>query len=140
MIEFDEVAMPKETKFLIVEDESDIAEILEEELKEMKFTGEIFTADNFQRAKSLLDQNLIDYIISDWNLEGPTGLDLLKYIRTHERYKNLPFLMVTGNDEIEEMLRATEEGSSDYLVKPWTGRELKQKVFSAWAVHNIPNS
>lgn len=140
MIEFDEIQMPKNTTFLIVEDESEIAEILEEELKEIKFTGKIYTADNFEKAKSLLDQNLIDYIISDWNLEGPTGLDLLKYIRTNEHYKNLPFLMVTGNDQIEEMLWATEEGSSDYLVKPWTGKELQHKVFSAWAVHNIPNS
>ena len=136
MIEYDEVQMPRNINFLIVEDEPDIADILKEELKEMKFTGKIYKANTFINAKACLQQKVVNYIISDWNLEGPTGLDLLKYMRTNENYKNLPFLMVTGNHNIEEMLRATEEGSSDYLVKPWTPTELQRKVFSAWAVHN----
>lgn len=140
MIKYKEIQMPNDTTFLIVEDESDIAEILEEELQEMKFSGKVYKTDNFENAKSLLEQNLIKYIISDWNLEGPTGLDLLKYIRATKQHKNIPFLMITGNDNIEKMLKATEEGSSDYLVKPWRLKELQQKVFSAWAVHNPPDT
>lgn len=136
MIEFNEIQMPKDTTFLIVEDESDIAEIIEDQLQEMKFTGQMFKADSFEKAKEILTDNNVTFIISDWNLRGLTGLDLLKYIRTHDTLKETPFLMVTGNDDIDEMLRATEEGTSDYLVKPWTEKELKQKVFSAWEFHN----
>ncbi len=140
MIEFDEVSMPKSTSFLIVEDESDIAEIIEQQLLEMSFSGTIFKVDSFDEAKKTLENNPISFIISDWNLSGLTGLDLLKYIRTHDTLKQIPFLMVTGNDDIDEMLRATEEGTSDYLVKPWNETELKQKVFSAWEFHNSSHS
>ncbi len=136
MIEFDEIQMPKNTSFLIVEDESDIAEIIEVQLKEMKFTGSIYKVDSFEKAKHILSNNTVTFIISDWNLEGLTGLDLLKYIRTSEALKETPFLMLTGNSDIDEMLRATEEGTSDYLVKPWTEKELQHKIFNAWEVHN----
>ncbi len=135
MIEFDEVAIPKDIHYLIVEDEQDVAEVIQMRIEELNFKGEIHVVDNIEAAKTLLNQKKIHFIISDWNLDGPTGLDLLKYIRAHNELGNIPFLMVTGNDDISEMLEATELGSSDYLVKPWAHGELEKKIFSAWFNH-----
>ena len=136
MIVFDEVAIPKDIHYLIVEDEQDVAEVIQTQIEEMKFEGKIHMVDNIEAAKTLLNQQKIHFIISDWNLDGPTGLDLLKYIRGHNELGDIPFLMVTANDDISEMLEATELGSSDYLVKPWTQGELKKKIFSAWFNHS----
>lgn len=138
MLVHDEIEMDPKTHFLIVEDEEDVAEVIKTGLEQLKFSGPITISDNFEEAKKISE--IADYIISDWNLENFTGLDLLKYVRSHDKIKNIPFLMVTANDDVTEMLSATESGTSDYLVKPWCHNEFKDKVFSAWSVHSIKNS
>ena len=140
MVEFDDIAIPKDIHYLIVEDEQDVAEVIQMRIEELMFEGEIHVVDNIEAAKTILNQKRIHFIISDWNLDGPTGLDLLKYIRAHKELENVPFLMVTANDNISEMLEATELGSSEYLVKPWTQGELKEKIFSAWYNHSKQNA
>ena len=133
----DEVKVPKNLSFLIVEDEPDIQELLKDSLYDLGFTGEIFFSDTVEKAinisiDALEKQNPIGFFISDWNLIGLSGLDLLINLRSHLAYKNTPFLMVTANDNVSGMLVATKKGASEYLVKPWNQEELAQKISMCW--------
>jgi two-component system chemotaxis response regulator CheY len=133
-----EVKIPKDLRFLVVEDEPDIQELLVDTLEEIGFSGQIEFSDNVEAAidisvKALKDNNRpIDFFISDWNLIDLSGLDFLITLREHSAYKNTPFLMVTANDNVSGMLVATKKGASEYLVKPWDQEELAQKIAACW--------
>ena len=134
----DEVKVPKDLSFLIVEDEADIQELLMDTLIDIGFTGKVQFSDNVEKAINICvealhnNQRPIDFIISDWNLVDLSGLDLLISLRGHDAYKTTPFLMVTANDNVSGMLVATKKGASEYLVKPWNQEELAQKIALCW--------
>ncbi|MCF8059820.1 MAG: response regulator [Bacteriovoracaceae bacterium] len=132
---FDEVKIPKDIQFLIVEDEEDILELTKDSLIELGFSGQVTAVKSVESAIELSLQNeyCFDFIISDWNLTDLSGLDLLINLRNDLRYKNTPFLMVTANDNISGMIVANKKGVSDYLVKPWTLEELQMKIADCWS-------
>lgn len=122
--------------FLIVEDENDVADVLQIDLEEMGFNGKFFIANSVEEAQELALKEDINFIISDWNLEGLSGLDLLIYLRKKNQFDEIPFLMLTANDNVSGMLVATKRGADEYLVKPWSHSELKDKIFLAWEGHH----
>ncbi len=134
-LEIDQVKVPKDIGFLIVEDEEDISELMKDTLSEMGFTGQVTLAESVEKAIELshLENASYDFIISDWNLLGLSGLDLLISLKSENRYKNTPFLMVTANDNVSGMIVAMKKGASDYLVKPWTMEELQSKIAISWS-------
>jgi two-component system chemotaxis response regulator CheY len=134
-LEIDQVKVPKDIGFLIVEDEEDISELMKDTLLEMGFTGQVTVAESVEKAIELshLVNVSYDFIISDWNLLGLSGLDLLISLKSENRYKNTPFLMVTANDNVSGMIVAMKKGASDYLVKPWTMEELQSKIAISWS-------
>ncbi len=134
-LEIDQVKVPKDIGFLIVEDEEDISELMKDTLSEMGFTGQVTLAESVEKATELshLENASYDFIISDWNLLGLSGLDLLISLKSENRYKNTPFLMVTANDNVSGMIVAMKKGASDYLVKPWTMEELQSKIAISWS-------
>ena len=67
-------------------------------------------------------------IVSDWNMPNMTGLELLKTVRADAKYKHLPFVMVTAEAEKENIIEAVKAGVSNYVVKPFTGQTLKEKL------------
>jgi len=69
-----------------------------------------------------------DFIISDWNMPGMTGLDLLKHVREKEQFKALPFLMVTAEAEQANVVVAVKAGVSNYIIKPFNPETLKTKI------------
>ena len=71
-----------------------------------------------------------ELIISDWNMEPMTGLELLKNIRNNETTKNIPFLMVTAESKVENVIAAKQAGVSNYIVKPFNAETLKTKLIS----------
>jgi two-component system, chemotaxis family, chemotaxis protein CheY len=75
---------------------------------------------------------LKDYglIISDWNMEPMTGLDLLKEVRKDDKLKKIPFIMVTAESKTENVVIAKEAGVSNYIVKPFNADTLKGKIAS----------
>jgi two-component system chemotaxis response regulator CheY len=132
-LEIDQVKVPKDIGFLIVEDEEDISELMKDTLLEMGFTGQVTVAESVEKAIELshLVNVSYDFIISDWNLLGLSGLDLLISLKSENRYKNT--LMVTANDNVSGMIVAMKKGASDYLVKPWTMEELQSKIAISWS-------
>lgn len=131
--------IPRDLNFLIVDDDSDIRDLLEDSVKEMGFTGEHFRKKSVEDAVDFCQgekAERIDFILCDWNLEGLSGLDFLIQVRDIQELKDTPFLMVTANDNVSGMLIATKKGCSDYLVKPFSLEELALKVIIAWEKHH----
>ncbi len=74
----------------------------------------------------------IQFIISDWGLPDGEGINLLSAIRKSPKYSKIPFMMITGKNDIESMLRASELKTSEYLVKPFSKEELLEKIESCF--------
>jgi two-component system chemotaxis response regulator CheY len=69
-------------------------------------------------------------VISDWNMEPMTGLQLLREVRSDARLKGTPFIMVTAESKSENVIAAKEAGVSNYIVKPFNAETLKTKMVS----------
>lgn len=84
-------------------------------------------ADGFE-ALSVLKQEKIDLIVSDWNMPKMDGLELLKAVRADENYKNIPFLMITAENRKENVVDAIQAGTSEFIAKPFTDGTLRDKL------------
>lgn len=133
------LSVPSHQNFLIVEDELDINEMIVDFLEIIGFNGVFYQALNLQEAKKVLSQSKIHYILCDLNLPDGTGLSLLKAIRNSPKFKNIPFLMITGNDDVNSMITSSNLGASEYLVKPFTMDDLQTKLSDGWLSHEIKN-
>ncbi|HND85781.1 MAG TPA: response regulator, partial [Pseudobdellovibrionaceae bacterium] len=76
-----------------------------------------------------------DFVISDWNMPGMPGIDLLKACKADPRFKNMPFMLVTAESEQKHILEAAKAGVSDYVVKPFNSQTLQQKLERVYAKH-----
>ena len=135
---------PETIKIFILDDFESIRTMLKAHIKAMGHKGQIFEASNVKNAKALLQQAVakkvkIDFILSDWNLPDGNGLDFLKFTKTLPEFKDTPFLMVTTENETTKIIQALGLGASNYLIKPWTPAELKEKMLTAWFKHH-PNT
>jgi len=66
--------------------------------------------------------------VTDWNMPGTTGIELLKLIRADEKLKTLPVLMVTAESKREQIIEAAQAGVNGYIIKPFTAATLKEKL------------
>lgn len=114
-------------KILIVDDFSTMRRIIKNILKQLGYSN-IIEADDGSSALTLLKKDKIDFIVSDWNMPKMSGLDLLKVIRSDEKLKSIPFLMVTAEAQKEQIMKALQEGVDNYIVKPFTAEILKEKI------------
>jgi two-component system chemotaxis response regulator CheY len=121
--------MSKNLSILVVDDYATMRRILRNLLQQLGFTNIEEAADGEQALGKLKDKDF-DLIISDWNMEPMTGLDLLKTVRADARFKAMPFIMVTAESKTENVVAAKQAGVSNYIVKPFNAEILKQKLAS----------
>jgi two-component system chemotaxis response regulator CheY len=121
--------MDKTMNVLVVDDYKTMLRIIRNLLKQIGFTN-IDEATSGEEAVSLLDQNDYGLIISDWNMEPMTGLELLKHVRANDNMSDLPFIMVTAESKTENVLEAKKAGVSNYIVKPFNAETLEGKISS----------
>ncbi len=114
---------------LIVDDYATMIRIIRNLLNQVGFTN-IHEAMNGKEALERLQTTPIKLIISDWNMEPMSGLELLKEVRANDNYKATPFIMVTAESKPENVMAAKEAGVSNYIVKPFNAATLKQKLSS----------
>lgn len=120
-------------QILVVDDMLTMRKTVIRILKEIGFSNFI-EADNGNAAFAALENNPdIKFILSDWNMPVCTGIDFLRKIRADERFSKLPFLMVTAEGEQKQIAEAIRAGVSNYLVKPFSADQLKEKIT---AVHS----
>ena len=87
--------MDKNMKILIVDDFSTMRRIIKNLLRDLGFTNTV-EADDGTTAIPILNQGHIDFLVTDWNMPGMTGIDLLRHVRADEKLKHMPVLMVTA--------------------------------------------
>jgi len=114
-------------KILVVDDFSTMRRIIKNLLKELGFTN-IEEADDGQTALPLLKQGNFDFLVTDWNMPGMSGIDLLRNVRSDPKLASLPVLMVTAEAKREQIVLAAQEGVNGYIVKPFNGATLKEKI------------
>tara|TARA_R110000868_G_scaffold80095_7_gene227826 strand:+ start:1641 stop:2060 length:420 start_codon:yes stop_codon:yes gene_type:complete len=128
----DEISMPADMYFLILEDTEIFQKKLVQTLNDLGFTGNITMTDTVASALEALNENQPDFILSDWNLPDGKGIDFLKKVRADAKYAHTPFVMVTTMDSIDDILDAVTIGADDYVVKPWEEKEMAEKISSAY--------
>jgi len=112
---------------LVVDDFSTMRRIVKNVLRELGFSN-LKEAEDGVPALQILKATKIDFVVTDWNLPGMTGLELLKAIRADEKLKTIPVLMVTAEAKREQIIEAAQCGVNGYVVKPFTAQTLKVKM------------
>jgi two-component system chemotaxis response regulator CheY len=115
------------TKFLVVDDFSTMRRILRNLLKNIGYLN-VDEAEDGHSALLKLRREDFDFIITDWNMAGMDGLQLLKEVRSDEKLSKLPVLMVTAEAKKENIIAAAQAGASGYIVKPFTAATLDEKI------------
>lgn len=119
--------MDKNMKILVVDDFSTMRRIIKNLLKDLGFTN-VQEADDGSTALPMLQQGDFDFVVTDWNMPGMQGIDLLRNIRADDNLKEIPVLMVTAEAKKEQIVAAAQAGVNGYVVKPFTAATLKEKL------------
>ncbi len=114
-------------KILIVDDFSTMRRIIKNLLRDLGFEN-TDEADDGTTALPMLKEGNYDFLVTDWNMPGMSGIDLLKAIRSDESLSSLPALMVTAEAKREQIIEAAQAGVNGYVVKPFTAQILKEKI------------
>ena len=123
------MAVDKNMSFLIVDDYKTMLRIIRNLLNQLNFSN-VEEASDGNAALEKLRANNIDMVISDWNMEPMTGLQLLREVRADARLKDTPFIMITAESKTGNVIAAKEAGVSNYIVKPFNAETLKNKLVS----------
>lgn len=122
-----EGALDKNMKVLVVDDFSTMRRIVKNLLRDLGFTN-IQEADDGSTALPMLKEGEFDFVVTDWNMPGMQGIDLLKAIRADANLSHIPVLMVTAEAKKEQIVMAAQAGVNGYIVKPFTAATLKTKL------------
>jgi len=124
------MAVDMNMKILIVDDYKTMLRILRNLLKQLNFNNVEEATDGSMALDLLREQGDVGMIISDWNMEPMTGIQLLREVRGDAKLKPLPFIMITAESKSENVIAAKEAGVSNYIVKPFNAETLKAKLIS----------
>jgi two-component system chemotaxis response regulator CheY len=114
-------------KFLVVDDFSTMRRIIKNLLNDLGY-GNVTEADDGATALPMLQAGNFDFLITDWNMPGMPGLDLLKAVRADARLSKMPVLMLTAEAKREQIIEAAQAGVNGYVIKPFTAVTLKEKI------------
>lgn len=121
------MAVDKNMNVLIVDDYKTMLRIINSLLKQIGFAN-IDEASDGSQALEMFKKKNYGLVISDWNMEPMSGLDLLKQVRGGDVNKNVPFIMVTAESKTENVIAAKQAGVNNYIVKPFNAETLKGKL------------
>lgn len=124
------MAVDKNMKVLIVDDYKTMLRIIRNLLKQLGFNNVDEATDGSSALEMLRSSGPYGMVISDWNMEPMTGLQLLREVRADANLKAMPFIMVTAESKSENVIAAKEAGVSNYIVKPFNAETLKGKMKS----------
>ena len=122
----------KSIKILIVDDYKTMLRIIRNVLRQIGLVN-VDEANDGAEALSMLKQTDYGLVISDWNMQPVTGLELLQQVRADARLARLPFIMVTAESKVENIVAAKQAGVSNYVVKPFSAETLRAKIDTVFA-------
>lgn len=123
------MAVDKAMNVLIVDDYKTMLKIIGNLLRQLGFSN-IDEATDGGMALELFANKNYGLVVSDWNMEPMSGLDLLKQVRAGANNNKVPFIMVTAESKTENVIIAKQAGVSNYIVKPFNAETLKTKLSS----------
>jgi two-component system chemotaxis response regulator CheY len=117
--------------FLVVDDFSTMRRIIKNLLNDLGYAN-ITEADDGTSALPMFKSGKFDFLITDWNMPGMPGLDLVKHVRADPRLGKMPVLMLTAEAKREQIVEAVQAGVNGYVIKPFTAVTLKEKIEKFW--------
>ncbi len=130
--------MNPKTRFLVVDDFSTMRSIVRNLLKDLGYEH-VQEADDGRTALPILQGGNIDFLITDWNMPGMPGLQLLKEVRADPKLAALPVLLLTAEAKREQIIEAAQAGVNGYVIKPFTAQVLKEKLDKIMAARETAN-
>lgn len=112
---------------LVVEDNRTARRVLTAFLTRLGFQN-ILEAEDGGSALAILEAGHVDLVIADLQIPGPNGMQLLKWVRDHERTRDVPFLMLTAESQVHVIREAAMLGVNGYLIKPLSLSMLASKL------------
>ncbi len=123
------MAVDLNMQVLIVDDYKTMLRIIRNLMKQLGFDNVDEAADGSAALQKLREKKY-GLVISDWNMEPMTGLQLLKEVRADGELKAMPFVMITAESKTENVIAAKQAGVNNYIVKPFNAATLKSKLQS----------
>ena len=121
------MVIDKNINILVVDDFSTMIRIVTNLLKELGFSN-IDDANDGSKAWPMIQTGKYDFIVSDWNMPEMTGIELLRKVRAHKDFSDMPFMLITAEQKRSQILEAAQSGVDGYIVKPFTAATLKEKI------------
>jgi two-component system, chemotaxis family, chemotaxis protein CheY len=119
--------MSQDIKFLVVDDFSTMRRIVKNFLNDLGYAN-VQEADDGNTALPMLKAGNFDFLITDWNMPGMPGIDLLKAVRADPKLAKMPVLLLTAEAKREQIVEAAQAGVNGYVIKPFTAQALKDKL------------
>jgi len=118
----------KALNVLVVDDAAFIRDLIKKAMRDSYPSFKIHEAMDGRKAQAILKINPIDLVLCDWEMPEMSGLELITWMRTEDRYKETPFMMITSRGERDHVIKAVTAGVSDYIGKPFTRDNFLGKV------------
>ena len=118
----------RELRVLIVDDFAPMCELVGRSLVSLGISSISMAAGAVDAVQQIKEGAHFDLIIADWNMPNMTGLELLQYVRSEQKLKDTPFLMITAEATKQNLIDAVKAGVSQYIVKPFTPAALEEKI------------
>jgi two-component system, chemotaxis family, chemotaxis protein CheY len=123
------MAVDRALPILIVDDYRTMLRIIRNLLQQLRFSN-IDEATGGGAALTRLREKRYGLVISDWNMQPVTGLELLREVRADPQLADTPFIMITAESKTENVIAARDAGVSNYIVKPFNAETLRAKIAS----------
>jgi two-component system chemotaxis response regulator CheY len=114
-------------KILVVDDSPTMRRIIIGQLNQAGFF-DVGEAEDGMHGLEELERNSYNFVLTDWNMPHMDGLQFVKEVRTREKFKSLPILVVTTRNSKEDVVKAIKEGANNYVVKPFGPSTLSEKI------------
>lgn len=121
------MSVNKNMPILVVDDFNTMRRIVRSLLKQLGFNN-VDEAVDGDDALTKISAKEYALILSDWNMEPKSGIELLRDVRQNEKYKNMPFILITAESKVENIVEAKKAGVNQYIVKPFNAKTLKEKL------------
>ena len=115
-------------KIMVVDDSQFMRNIIKNTFSVMNIPFQYFEAEDGEQALKLLTSNDISIIFLDWNMPKMDGIAFLKKVRSMQKYRELPIIMITSEAGKFSIIEAIQSGATDYIVKPVKEKIFKEKI------------
>jgi CheY-like chemotaxis protein len=113
---------------LIVDDANFIRDLVKKAVKAQFPTAKVEDAADGLKAQTMMKSGTYHVVLCDWEMPNMSGLEVLQWMRSDERYAKIPFMMITSRSEKSHIIKAVQAGVSEYIGKPFSNEQLGTKL------------